>query len=100
MSRFYNIRSADGHRSYGCVTKQTARGMVRRGEATFVPDRSVVQLVPPASGDVGEDAVEKASYPWRGLSASPDHRLTLRYAIACDSDSDAKAVDAVEAWAR
>src|ERR1700731_1775065 len=84
MSKFYTIRSADGQRSYRSVTKAAAKGMVRRGEATFLPNCSVVQLPPPA--DPTDD--KERQYKPRGISARPEAPLMHRYVLAKASNGD------------
>jgi hypothetical protein len=89
MSKFYTLRSIDGQHSLATVTKQTARGMVRRGEACYVPGCSVVQLVPPVLADPPADSESNKNKPgcsptgsdFRGLSASTAH-LAHRYVAA------------------
>jgi hypothetical protein len=96
MSKFYTIRSADGQRSYGSVTKVAAKGMVRRGEARFLPNCSVVQLTPPA--DPTDD--KERQYKPRGISARPEAPLMHRYVLAKGSNGDPLAVAAIDVgWA-
>jgi hypothetical protein len=109
MSKFYTIRSADGKRSYGSVTKVTAKGMVRRGEATFVDNCSVIRLAPPKEEPFCDDescgdAIQSnkkynpTGKDFRGLSARPNASLTERYVHARQFGVDSLAVDAVEGW--
>ena len=110
MSKFYTIRSADGQRSYGSVTKIAAKGMVRRGEARFLPNCSVVQLTPPKEDAVCDEGVpvgggqpkqryDPSNRDFRGLSATPTGALTERYVHAWEVGIDSRVVDAVDAWA-
>jgi hypothetical protein len=98
MSRFYTIRSADGQRSYATVTKVIAKGMVRRGEARFVPNCSVVQLTPPKN--IPEKKRQPTGKDFRGLSASPSATLSQRYveAKSFGGDPDPQAINAVDGW--
>jgi hypothetical protein len=98
MSKFYTIRSADGQRSYGSVTKTTAKGMVRRGEATFVDNCSVIRLAPPKEESTSEVRNPEKKYGVRGLSASPTAELSHRYVEARFSDRDQLALDAIDGW--
>jgi hypothetical protein len=93
MSKFYTLRSMDGQRSLATVTKQTARGMVRRGEACYVPGCSVVQLVPPVLADPPANSTSAQNKPcsptdsdFRGLSARA--HLAHRYLAAKESHSN------------
>jgi hypothetical protein len=96
MSKLYTIRSADGQRSYGSVTKVAAKGMVRRGEAKFLPNCSVVQLTPPEN--IPENKRQPTGKDFRGLSAAPGAPLMHRYVKAETGDTDPLAVAAIHGW--
>jgi len=105
MSKFYTLRSMDGQLCLATVTKATARGMVHRGEAAYVPGRSAIQLVPPAvipanpPKDV-KPGCRAMGKDFRGLSASPNANLMRRYSAAktshCKDDLAAEVIAAVD----
>jgi hypothetical protein len=106
MSKFYTLRSMDGQRSLATITKQTARGMVRRGEACYVPGCSVVQLVPPVLADPPADSESNLNKPgcsptgrdFRGLSASAHlaHRYVAAKGSRCDDGLAGEVIAAVD----
>jgi hypothetical protein len=90
MAKTYAVRSYDLQRSYGTVTRRMARGMVRRGEATFCDDCNAIQLIRGA----------RVAYPRRGVSANPASELAERYVDARFGGGDKLALAAIEGWSQ
>jgi len=67
-----------------------ARGMVRRGEATFCLDCNAIQLIRGA----------RVAYPHRGVSADPGPDLAERYLDAQLGGGDQLALAAIEGWSQ